>query len=107
MRTNLIRTYGLMASATVLFGGVWAAESAAALPAPDDAKTRLAIVGLDHDHVWGLLKDIAAESNTELVGIAATHPALVDRPKSRLPTTRTIYTGYVKILQATKPQAVI
>src|SRR5260370_28771232 len=107
MRTNLIRTYGLMASATVLFGGVWAAESAAALPAPDDAKTRLAIVGLDHDHVWGLLKDIAAESNTELVGIADTHPALVDRAKSRVPTSVKFYTDYVKMLDETKPEAVI
>ena len=34
-----------------------------------DQKTKLAIVGLDHDHVWGLLKDLSEEPNAELVAI--------------------------------------
>ena len=29
------------------------------------AKTRLAVVGLDHDHVWGLLKVITEEPDAE------------------------------------------
>jgi predicted dehydrogenase len=106
MRTALLRQSILMA-ATLLSGGLWGADSAARNPARDDAKTRLAIVGLDHDHVWGLLKDIAAEPNAELVGIADTHPALVDRAKSRVSASVKFYADYVKMLEETKPEAVI
>ena len=28
-------------------------------------KTRLAVIGLDHDHVWSLLKDVAGEPSAE------------------------------------------
>ena len=42
------------------------------------AKTRLAVVGLDHDHVWSLLKDIAGEPSAELVAIAESDAALVE-----------------------------
>jgi predicted dehydrogenase len=76
-------------------------------PKPEEAKTRLAIVGLDHDHVWGLLKDIAAEPNAELVAIADSHPALVERAKSRVPTSVKFYADYVKMLDESKPEAVI
>ena len=41
-------------------------------------KTKLAIVGLDHDHVWGLLKDLTEEPNAELVAVADNHSELVD-----------------------------
>src|SRR5882724_11700745 len=50
-------------------------------------KTRLAVVGLDHDHVWELLKYMAAEPDAELVAIADQHPALVERAKMRVATT--------------------
>jgi len=49
---------------------------------PPENKTRLAIVGLDHDHVWGLLKEITAEPNAELVAIADSHSELVARAKA-------------------------
>jgi predicted dehydrogenase len=106
MRTDLFRKYIWMA-ATLFLGVLWGTVPAGATPAPGDAKTRLAIVGLDHDHVWGLLKDIATEPNAELVGIADTHPALVDRAKSRVPASVKFYTDYVKMLDETKPEAVI
>src|SRR5712691_5805165 len=44
-------------------------------------KTRLAVVGLDHDHVWGLLKDIAGEPDGELV----------ERAKSLVPASVKFY----------------
>jgi predicted dehydrogenase len=79
--------------------------SAAAKPA--EGKTRLAIVGLDHDHVWGLIKDIAGEPNAELIAIAETNPALVERAKSRVAANVTFYRDYVKMLDEAKPEAVI
>jgi predicted dehydrogenase len=72
-----------------------------------NVKTRLAIIGLDHDHVWGLLKDLAAEPNAELVAIADSHPALVSRAKSRVPENVKFYSEYVRMLDETKPDAVI
>ena len=48
-------------------------------------RTRLAIVGLDHDHVRGLLKIIANEPDAELVAIADPHTELSRKQKQRCP----------------------
>ena len=70
-------------------------------------KTKLAIVGLDHDHVWGLLKDLTEEPYAELVAIADNHSELVDRARAKLPATVKFYSGYVQMLDEVKPDAVI
>jgi predicted dehydrogenase len=70
------------------------------------AKTRIAIVGLDHDHVWELLRYIANEPQVELVGIADNHPDLVEKAKSRVPPTVKFYPDYVEMLDEAKPAAV-
>ncbi|HEY6290242.1 MAG TPA: Gfo/Idh/MocA family oxidoreductase [Terriglobia bacterium] len=71
------------------------------------SKTRLAIVGLDHDHVWGILNDIASEPQAELVAIADPHPDLVAKAKARVPSSVKFYDDYVKMLDEAKPDAVI
>ncbi len=71
------------------------------------ARTRLAIVGLDHDHVWGLLKDIANEPEAELVAIADPHSDLVEKVKAQVPGSVKFYPDYVKMLDEVKPDAVI
>jgi predicted dehydrogenase len=76
-------------------------------PAPKDGKVRLAIVGLNHDHVWGILKDIAEEPKSELVAIAETDPVLVSTAKGRVPATLKFYEDFVKMLDEAKPDAVI
>jgi len=78
------------------------AQSAAAA-----AKTRLAVVGLDHDHVWSLLKDIAGEPSAELVAIAETDAALVSRAQKEVPASVKFYPDYVTMLDQAKPDAVI
>lgn len=70
-------------------------------------KTRLAVVGLDHDHVWTLLKDIAKEPAAELVAIAETDPGLVSRAQKDAPAGVKFYTDYVAMLDEAKPEAVI
>jgi predicted dehydrogenase len=87
--------------------GLLATAGALGHPRPDDRKTRLAVVGLDHDHVWGLLNDIAAEPNAELVAIADSRPVLMDRAKTLVPASVKFYADYVKMLDETKPEAVI
>jgi hypothetical protein len=47
-------------------------------------KTRIAIIGLDHDHVWRLLHDIAGEPQADLVAIAEPNPALTSKAKSQV-----------------------
>jgi hypothetical protein len=69
-------------------GNVGATQSAGGV-----AKTRLAVVGLDHDHVWSLLKDIAGEPSAELVAIAESDPALVSR-WPRMPRMRARWNGW-------------
>ncbi len=70
-------------------------------------KTRLAIVGLDHDHVWGLLKAIAKEPEAELVAIADAHPDLVAKAKAQVPASVKFYANYVEMLDQEKPDGVI
>src|SRR6266487_2132088 len=70
------------------------------------SRTRIAIVGLDHDHVWGLLKDIANEPQAELVAIAETNPGLVEKAKAQVPATIRFYPNYVQMLDDAKPEAV-
>jgi len=69
--------------------------------------TRLAIVGLDHDHVWGLLKIIANEPDAELVGIADPHPELVEKAKAAAPAGVKFFSDYLTMLDEVKPDAVI
>src|ERR1700716_3298518 len=72
-----------------------------------DGKTRLAIVGLDHDHVWELLRYIDKEPDAELVAIAESRPGLVKEAKSKVPDSVKFYAEYVAMLDEAKPDAVI
>ena len=71
------------------------------------APTRLVIVGLDHDHVWGLLDAIAKEPDAQLVAIADPHPELVSKAKARVPAGVKFYDDYRKMLDEIKPEAAI
>jgi scyllo-inositol 2-dehydrogenase (NADP+) len=91
----------------LILAGALIMTSTTALPQANPAKVRLAIVGLDHDHVWGLLTDISKEPDAELVAIADAHPELVERAKTRAPASVKFYSDYVKMLDEAKPDAVI
>jgi scyllo-inositol 2-dehydrogenase (NADP+) len=75
--------------------------------AQDTARTRIAVVGLDHDHVWSLLKDITKEPMAELVAISDPDPELVSKAKKQVPETVKFYSDYVQMLDQAKPEAVI
>jgi len=68
---------------------------------------RLAIVGLNHDHVWGILKDIKQVPQANLVAIAEPRPELVRKAKAIVPPSVKFYSNYVTMLDQIKPQAVI
>jgi predicted dehydrogenase len=82
-------------------------KAAGAVPRLPENKTRIAIVGLDHDHVWGLLEYLEAEPDTELVAIAEPQPALVKEAKSRVQSSVKFYSAYIPMLDESKPDAVI
>lgn len=75
------------------------------LPA-QTAKTRIAIIGLNHDHVWGLLKDIAAEPQAELVAISDSRQNLIEKARAQVPASVKFYPGYLEMLDDAKPDAV-
>jgi predicted dehydrogenase len=79
----------------------------AAMAQANSGSVRFAIVGLDHDHVWGILRDIAEVPQAKLVAIAEPRQALVLKAKSRVPAGVKFYSSYVTMLDAVKPQAVI
>jgi predicted dehydrogenase len=91
----------LLLSAAIL------ALAGSALGGTAAGKTRVAIVGLDHDHVWGLIKTVASEPNAELVAIADPHPELVEKAKAQVPSGVKLYADYVQMLDEAKPEAVI
>jgi predicted dehydrogenase len=72
-----------------------------------EGKTRIAIVGLDHDHVWELLKYLQSEADAELVAIAESQSALVKEAKAQVRDTVKFYSAYVPMLDEAKPDAVI
>src|SRR5881398_2096156 len=95
--------FALLAASFLFSRLAFASDSQSPTPA---AKTRLAIVGLDHDHVWELLKYIVAEPEAELVAIADPYPNLVNEAKSQVPKTVRFYSDYVNMLDEAKPEAV-
>jgi predicted dehydrogenase len=80
--------------------------SLAAQPDAPLHRTRIGIVGLDHDHVWELLKYIAGESQADLVGIADNHPDLVNQAKLQVSAAVKFYGDYTKMLDEAKPEVV-
>ena len=97
VRTLVLTLLFLLASWARLYG-----QSGA-----PNGKTTLAVIGLDHDHVWGLLKDLTGEPNAELVAIADSHPELVDRAKAKVSASVKFYSDYVQMLDEMKPDGVI
>jgi predicted dehydrogenase len=91
----------------VLFAGALTAARGETSPPAANGKVRLAIVGLDHDHVWGILKDIAGEKSAELVAIAERDSTLVSRAKGRVPSSVRFFDEFIKMLDEVKPDAVI
>jgi len=81
--------------------------SAPCVTEAQSVKTRLAIVGLDHDHVWSLLSDIAGEPSVELIAIADPDSALVSQAQKEVPASVKFYSDYVAMLDEVKPEAVI
>ena len=98
---------GILIAVFALLALLGAPDVSEAQSASGTGKTRLAVVGLDHDHVWSLLKDIAGEPSAELVAIAETEAALVSRAQKEVPGTVKFYADYVAMLDQAKPDAVI
>jgi predicted dehydrogenase len=102
-----IERFALLLSLTLVCAAAAISGPAPAAPNAPETKVKLAIIGLDHDHVWGLLRDLAGEPNAELVGIADNHQPLVDQAKTKVPSTVKFYSDYVKMLDEMKPDGVI
>jgi predicted dehydrogenase len=96
----MLKRFVLLASMIALFATALPAQSSA-------ARTRLAIVGLDHDHVWGMFETIAKEADAELVAVADPHPELVAQAKSKVPASVRFFSDFVAMLDEAKPDAVI
>jgi predicted dehydrogenase len=95
-----------MLKSSVLLAGVLAVLTPHLSAQSGGAKTRLAVVGLDHDHVWTLLEDMPKEPDAELVAITDTNPELVAKAKGKVPTSVKFYSDYVTMLDEAKPEAV-
>ena len=71
------------------------------------ARTRIAIVGLDHDHVWGLIPTIGETPQAELVAIAEPNQELVAKAKSKVPASVKFFNDFNEMLDQAKPEGVI
>jgi predicted dehydrogenase len=91
-------------------GVIAASQSDANQQADVNAKPpfRLAIAGLTHDHVTGLLRDIPHRKDITLVGIAEPNAQLAAKYVTRYHLPQSIiHTDLDKMLDETKPQAVV
>ena len=102
-----IERFALLLSVTLVCAAAAISGPAPAAPNAPETKVKLAIIGLDHDHVWGLLRDLAGEPNADLVGIADDHQPLVDQAKTKVPSTVRFFSDYIKMLDEMKPDGVI
>ena len=102
-----IERFALFLSVILVCAAATMSGAVSETPRTTETKTRLAIIGLDHDHVWGLLKDLTKEPGAELVAVADTHTELVDQAKTKVPPTVKFYSDYLKMLDETKPDGVI
>ena len=78
-----------------------------AVPLNAQNKIRFVVIGLDHDHVWGLLHDITNEPDAALIAVADSHTELVDKAKAQVPADTKFYSSYTKMLDEAKPDAAI
>src|SRR5438046_8886355 len=105
MRVRMLVRQFVFPAALLMALNVLHTQGAGAAPSPPESKTRIAIVGLDHDHVWGLLKYLEAEPDAELVAIAEPQPVLLNEAKSRVPSSVKFYSAYVPMVDEAKPDA--
>src|SRR6516225_5512722 len=96
---NMLKTSMLLAGLLVVLTPALSVQSGS-------AKTRLAVVGLDHDHVWGLLEDMPKEPDAELVAIADQNSELVAKARGKVPASVKFYPDYITMLDEAKPEAV-
>ncbi|MGD0732880.1 MAG: Gfo/Idh/MocA family oxidoreductase [Terracidiphilus sp.] len=69
---------------------------------------RVAIVGLEHGHVEGFLHALPEHPDVELVGIAATDPALFAKYQKKYSLAETLfYRSEANMIEKTHPQAVL
>jgi len=71
------------------------------------AKTRFAIVGLDHDHVWGRMPTLLKTPDAELVAVSDPHPELIAKAKALVPASVKFFSDCTEMLDQMKPEAVI
>lgn len=67
---------------------------------------KMAVIGLEHSHVWGHLGTMLKSQQVKLVGIAEPNPELVGEAKKRGATNVPFFTDYRKMLSETKPDFV-
>src|SRR5437667_2124509 len=106
MRAKTLARQFVFPLASLMVLHILGTRAASAAPNPPETKTRVAIVGLDHDHVWGLLKYLEAEPDAELVAIAEPQPVLLNEATSQVPTSVRFYSDYILMLDEAKPEAV-
>lgn len=74
----------------------------------EQAPIRVAIVGLEHGHVDGFLSALPHRPDVELVGIAATDPALFAKYRQKYSLAETLfYRSEANMIERTHPQAVL
>src|SRR5688500_20059018 len=78
-----------------------------ATPAPAVSQLNIALAGLSHDHVSGILQRYSSKQ-VNIVGIAESDPVLVSRYKERFRLADSLfYTDLKTLLNAKRPQEVM
>lgn len=104
MKKNLpVSRRQVLASAPVTAFPALAAGRAAAQESP---RTKIAVAGLIHSHVWGYLGEMLKGEKAQLTGIAETVPDLIAEAKRRGAAESLFHSDWRKMLSDTKPEIV-
>ncbi len=99
---HIVRRLALLAAASLFMaGGVPYTRQARS----QNARFRMAVLGLVHSHAWGPLRNMAKNAGIEVVGIADPNADLRELAAKELPGVP-LYDDYRKLLDEKKPEGV-
>lgn len=71
-----------------------------------EKKFRVGIVGLEHGHVWGIVRQFLEHPNAQVVGIAETEPELIQQAKNQFGITA-FYESAEALFDSAKPDIAV
>jgi predicted dehydrogenase len=101
LRLSIVKRFPVLSALVLILAGSASLQPQAY--SQQSPRFRIAVLGLVHSHAWGPLRNMAKNSNLEVVGIADVNPELRELAAKELPGVP-LYEDYLKLLDEKKPE---